>query len=222
LDVHKATITVAVAVESGPPTVFGTIADEPAARKVVRQLGREARLVAAYEAGPTGYALHRELTRLGVECTVAAPSLIPVRPGDRRIKTDSRDALALARLLRNGDLTAVWVPDPVHEALRDLVRARYDAKDDLQRARHRLAKFLLRQGGLLAAGGQGLVGTPPRLVEPAQLQPAKPQAASTRRSRRPGPSPGSGGGGRRGASTAPSLPTATPPARRVRAPARCR
>jgi transposase len=147
LDVHKATITVAVAEESGPATVYGTIANEPGAvRKLVRQLGREARLVAAYEAGPTGYALHRELTRLGVECTVAAPSLIPVRPGDRRIKTDSRDALALARLLRNGDLTPVWVPDPEHEALRDLVRTRYDAKDDLRRARHRLAKFLLRRG----------------------------------------------------------------------------
>src|SRR5207253_9776889 len=127
--------------------VVGTIANEVAAvRRMVRQLGRGARLVAAYEAGPTGYALQRELTRLGVECTVAAPSLIPVRPGDRRIKTDTRDALALARLLRNGDLTAVWVPDPEHEALRDLVRARYDAKDDLRRARHRLAKFLLRQG----------------------------------------------------------------------------
>lgn len=153
LDVHKATITVAVAEESGPPTVFGTIANEPAAvRKLVRQLSREAKLVAAYEAGPTGYALHRELTRLGVECTVAAPSLIPIRPGDRRIKTDTRDALGLARLLRNGDLTPVWVPDPEHEALRDLVRARYDAKDDLRRARHRLSKFLLRQGVCAPAG----------------------------------------------------------------------
>ena len=101
LDVHKATITVAVAEESGPPTVYGTIANEAAeVRKLVRRLGRDARLAAAYEAGPTGYALHRELTRLGVECTVAAPSLIPVRPGDRRIKTDSRDAIGLARLLR--------------------------------------------------------------------------------------------------------------------------
>jgi integrase len=75
MDVHKATIMAAVAEESGPPTVYGTIANEPAAvRKLVKQLGREARLVAAYEAGPTGYALHRGLTRLGVECTVAAPS----------------------------------------------------------------------------------------------------------------------------------------------------
>src|SRR5690242_19643737 len=108
LNVLQATITVAVAEESGPPTVFGTIANEPGAvRKLVRQLGRGARLVAAYEAGPTGYALHRGLTGLGVECTEAAPSLIPVRPGDRRIKTDARDALGLARLLRNGDLTPV-------------------------------------------------------------------------------------------------------------------
>jgi transposase len=82
---------------------------------------------------------------------VVAPGLIPIRPGDRRVKTDTRDALGLARLLRSGDLTPIWVPDSEHEALRDLVRARYDAKDDLRRARHRLSKFLLRQG----------VGSPP-------------------------------------------------------------
>ncbi len=138
LDVHKATITVAMAEESGPPTVFGAIANEAAAvRRLVSQLGREARLVAAYEAGPTGYVLHRQLTRLGVDCMVVAPSLIPVRPGDRRVKTDTRDAVGLARLLRSGDLTPIWIPDPEHEALRDLVRARYDAMDDLRRARHR-------------------------------------------------------------------------------------
>ncbi len=153
LDVHKATITVAVAEASGPPTAFGTIANEVGAvRRLVRQLGREAKLVAAYEAGPTGYALHRELTRLGVECMVVAPGLIPIRPGDRRVKTDTRDALGLARLLRSGDLTPIWVPDSEHEALRDLVRARYDGKDDLRRARHRLSKFLLRQGICSPAG----------------------------------------------------------------------
>ena len=154
LDVHKATITVAVAeATSGPSTVFGTIANEVGAvRRMVKQLGREAKLVAAYEAGPTGYALHRELSRLGVECMVVAPGLIPIRPGDRRVKTDTRDALGLARLLRSGDLTPIWVPDSEHEALRDLVRARYDAKDDLRRARHRLSKFLLRQGICPPAG----------------------------------------------------------------------
>ncbi|EQD40805.1 transposase IS116/IS110/IS902 family protein, partial [mine drainage metagenome] len=88
---------------------------------------------------------HRQLTTLGVVCQVIAPSLIPTRAGDR-VKTDRRDALKLARLLRSGDLTAVWVPDPAHEALRNLVRARADAKADELRAKHRLSKFLLRQG----------------------------------------------------------------------------
>jgi transposase len=99
----------------------------------------------AYEAGPTGYGLHRQLSILGIECLVVAPSLIPVRPGDK-VKTDRRDALKLARLLRSGDLTPVWVPDRGHEALRNLVRARAHAKIDQLRAKHRLSKFLLRQG----------------------------------------------------------------------------
>jgi transposase len=111
---------------------------------MVRLGGPAVRLRVAYEAGPTGYALHRQLTRLGIDCVVVAPSLIPVRPGDR-VKTDRRDALKLARLLRSGDLTAVWVPDQEQEALRNLVRARADAKVDELRARHRLSKFLLRQ-----------------------------------------------------------------------------
>ena len=146
LDVHKATIAVAVAEESGPPTLYGTIANDPSSvRKLVQQLGREGKLVVAYEAGPTGYTLHRQLTDLQIECQVIAPSLVPRRAGDR-VKTDNRDALALARLLRSGDLTPVWVPDGEHEALRDLVRSRFDAKTDLLRARHRLSKFLLRHG----------------------------------------------------------------------------
>jgi transposase len=153
LDVHKATIAVAVAEASGPPTLFGTIANEPSeVRKVVARLGRDARLMAVYEAGPTGYDLHRQLTSLGVETVVAAPSLTPIRPGDR-IKTDNRDALSLARLLRSGDLAPVWVPDPEHEALRDLVRAREDAKAALMRERHHLSKFLLRQGVHAPRGG---------------------------------------------------------------------
>jgi transposase len=90
--------------------------------------GADVRQHVAYEAGPSDYALHRQLKALGIECIVAAPSLIPVRPGDK-VKTDRRDALKLARLLRSGDLTAVWVPDQEHEALRSLVRARADAKD---------------------------------------------------------------------------------------------
>src|SRR5262249_39083180 len=85
------------------------------------------------------------LVKLGVECLVVAPSLIPKRAGDR-VKTDRRDALKLARLLRSGDLTPIWVPDEAHEALRNLVRSRADAKADELRAKHRLSKFLLRQG----------------------------------------------------------------------------
>jgi transposase len=147
LDVHKDTISVAVAeMGDAPPSLYGTIAnDAGTVRKLVRRLGREARLKSAHEAGPTGYDLHRQLTALGVENLVAAPSLIPRRPGDR-VKTDARDAQALARLLRSGDLTPVWVPSPEEEALRDLVRARFDAKADVLRAKHRLSKFLLRQG----------------------------------------------------------------------------
>jgi transposase len=147
LDVHSATISVAVADGSERPSSYGRIANDPAAvRKLMARLGGpDVRLRVAYEAGPTGYALHRQLTALGIECMVVAPSLIPMRPGDK-VKTDRRDALKLARLLRSGDLTPVWVPDEAHEALRNLVRARADAKVDELRARHRLSKFLLRQG----------------------------------------------------------------------------
>lgn len=146
MDVHKATITVALAEAGGQPVVYGTIVNDPGAvRKLARQLGREAKLVVAYEAGPTGYALQRQLTELGVDCSVVAPSLIPRRSGDR-VKTDNRDAITLARLLRSGDLTPVWVPGEADEALRDLVRARFDAKADVLRAKHRLSKLLLRRG----------------------------------------------------------------------------
>jgi transposase len=147
LDVHRANIAVAIAEEGGAPTSYGNIANDPSAiRKLMTRLGSpEIELRVAYEAGPTGYALHRQLAKMGIECLVVAPSLIPKRPGDK-VKTDRRDALKLARLLRSGDLTPVWVPDEAHEALRNLVRARADAKADQLRAKHRLSKFLLRQG----------------------------------------------------------------------------
>ena len=146
LDVHKATIAVAVADAFGDPEDHSQIANDPSAvRRLMQRLGEpDLHLQVAYEAGPTGYALHRQLTAMGIACVVVAPSLIPVKPGDR-IKTDQRDAAKLARLLRSGDLTPVWVPDEAHEALRDLVRARDDAKVDLLRAKHRLGKFLLRR-----------------------------------------------------------------------------
>lgn len=144
LDVHAETIAVAVA-EPGRGEVrsLGIIPNEPAAlRKLIQKLGKK-NLRACYEAGPTGFALYWQLTELGVECDVIAPTLIPKKPGER-IKTDRRDALKLARCFRAGDLTAVWVPDQAHEALRDLVRAREAAKYDQHRARQRLSKFLLR------------------------------------------------------------------------------
>jgi transposase len=113
--------------------------------KLIKKLGKPGQLRVCYEAGPTGYVLYWQLTKLGVHCEVVAPTLIPVKPGDR-VKTDRRDAEKLARCYRAGDLTAVWVPDAAHEALRDLVRAREAAKADQLRARNRLSKFLLRQG----------------------------------------------------------------------------
>lgn len=147
LDVHAATIAVAVAEgRSGEVRSLGAIPNrEESIRKMLRKLGPADQLRTCYEAGPTGYALYWQLAELGVECQVVAPTLIPVKAGDR-VKTDRRDAEKLARLYRAGELTAVWVPDRSHEALRDLVRAREDAKQDQTRARHRLSKFLLRHG----------------------------------------------------------------------------
>ncbi len=113
--------------------------------KLVGRLGHPQQLLACFEAGPCGYGLYRQLMALGVACVVVAPSPVPVRPGER-VKTDRRDAVKLATLLRSGERTAVYVPDEREEALRDRARAREDAKQDETRARHRLTKFLLRQG----------------------------------------------------------------------------
>lgn len=146
LDVHAETIAVAIAEPDGEVRSLGIIPNrEEAIRKLVRKLGPVKDLRACYEAGPTGYVLYWQLTALGVKCEVVAPTLVPVRAGDR-VKTDRRDAVKLARSYRAGDLTAVWVPDESSEALRDLVRAREAAKQDQLRARHRLSKFLLRHG----------------------------------------------------------------------------
>lgn len=146
LDVHADTIAVAVAEPSGEVRALGTIPNTPeAVRRLVKKLAPAEQLRVCYEAGPTGYVLYWQLTQLGVACEVVAPTLVPVKPGDR-VKTDQRDAEKLARSYRSGDLTPVWVPDAAHEALRDLVRAREAAKKDQLRARHRLGKFLLRHG----------------------------------------------------------------------------
>jgi transposase len=154
LDVHADTIAVAVAEPGGEVRSLGIIPNEPTAvAKLIRKLGAREQLRACYEAGPCGYVLYWQLTKLGVPCDVVAPTLVPTKPGDR-IKTDRRDAEKLARCHRAGDLTAVWVPDAAHEALRDLVRAREAAKADQLRARHRVSKFLLRHGIRPAAGAK--------------------------------------------------------------------
>ena len=146
MDVHAETIAVAVAEQDGEVRSLGVLPNrEDAVRKLVRKLGPVEDLRFCYEAGPTGYALYWQLAKMGARCAVVAPTLVPVKAGDR-VKTDRRDALKLARNHRAGELTAVWVPDAEHEALRDVVRAREAAKKDQLRARHRLNKFLLRHG----------------------------------------------------------------------------
>lgn len=149
LDVHKATISVAVArgERGGEVRHWGTVphrADH--VRRLVEKLAAGGgRLLFCYEAGPCGYGLHRQLVEMGHDCIVVAPSLIPVKSGDR-VKTDRRDAVMLAKLHRAGELTAVWVPDAAHEAMRDLVRARATAMKVLGKARQHLQGFLLRHG----------------------------------------------------------------------------
>jgi len=147
LDVHADTIAAAYADDGrdGEVRALGIIPNEPAAiRRLVQKLGVH-RLRVCYVAGPTGYALYWQLAQLGIACDVVAPTLIPMKAGER-VKTDRRDAVKLARCHRAGELTAVWVPDQAHEALRDLVRAREAATEDRHRARQRLGKFLLRLG----------------------------------------------------------------------------
>jgi len=152
MDVHAATIAVAVVEGRGMPRSLGEIPNRPEAiRRLIGKLGEPSRLRVCYEAGPTGYVLYWQLTKLGVHCEVVAPSLVPVKAGDR-VKTDRRDAEKLARAYRSGDLTAVFVPSAEHEALRDLVRAREAAKTDELRARNRLGKYLLRNGQYAPSG----------------------------------------------------------------------
>src|SRR5580700_10345027 len=152
LDVHAETIAVAIAEPDGEVRSLGTIANRTESiRKLLKKLGPVEQLKACYEAGPTGYVLYWQLAELGVRCEVIAPTLVPMKAGDR-VKTDRRDAERLARSYRSGDLTPVWVPNEGSEALRDLVRTREAAKQDQLRARHRLSKFLLRTGRRPALG----------------------------------------------------------------------
>jgi transposase len=133
--------------DGGEVRYLGEIANtSEAIEKLVKQLRKGgATLSFCYEAGPCGYGIHRQLTDLGWECQVVAPSLIPKKAGDR-VKTDRRDSLMLARLHRAGELTAVWVPDGAQEALRDLTRAREDMTHLQRQAKQRLQAFLLRHG----------------------------------------------------------------------------
>ncbi len=149
MDVHKKTITIATIDEGREelPRIYGTIANElDALDKFCRKMVSNAsRLYFVYEAGPCGYGIYRHLSRKGFDCMVAAPSMIPKKSGDR-IKNDHRDATMLARLHRAGELTAVYVPDALDEAMRDLTRAREDAVSGTRKAKQRLNAFLLRNG----------------------------------------------------------------------------
>ena len=151
LDVHKDSITIAIAEpgSKGEIRPFGTLTNDlgrlERALIRIRQAHPVAQLEVAYEAGPCGFGIARRLKQLKVPCLVAAPSLIPKQPGSP-FKTDKRDARTIARLLRAGELTAVYIPEPTDEAIRDLCRARTDATDDMRRCRLRLKAFLLRHG----------------------------------------------------------------------------
>ena len=140
-------VAIAEAGRAGEVRFLGEIENTAAATaKLVRKLAAKyQRLTFCYEAGPTGYGLYRQIRSLGHDCAVVAPSLVPKKPGDR-VKTNRRDALGLVKLLRAGELTAVWVPDEHHEAMRDLTRARGAAVEDLRRKRQQVSSFLLRQG----------------------------------------------------------------------------
>ena len=153
LDVHKDSIVIAVA-EQGRDSArdLGSFpSDWNSLHKQLRKLAKGFTLKLCYEAGPTGFELHRRLVEAGFDNQVVAPSLIPRKPGER-IKTDRRDARKLARCLRAGDLTSVYVPDEETEALRDLERARDAAKKAETTCKHQLGKFLLRQGRRFGGG----------------------------------------------------------------------
>lgn len=154
LDTHADTIAVAVADAcGGKPRYYGEIPNCPASvAKLAKKLSPDGEVVSfCYEAGPCGYGVYHQLTELGHACDVVAPSLIPMKPGDR-VKTDRRDALQLSRLQRAGELTSVWVPGLEQEAIRDLTRAREDLVSMERRAKQRLGAFLLRHGKVYTAG----------------------------------------------------------------------
>jgi transposase len=172
LDVHKDTISVGI-LRPGfeRPDVEKIAHDEESVRRLLARFPDPRRLRACYEAGPTGYGLHRLLVSVGVRCDVIAPSLIPKAPGDK-VKTDKRDCRRLARLHRAGELVAIRVPTPLEEAVRDLCRTRGDMVEDLTRARNRLTKFLLRHGRVWRDGSNWT---------PSNTTPGWPPRPSTRK-----------------------------------------
>lgn len=163
LDVHKATISVAVAQgeRGGEVRHWGTVPHRPDhVRKLAEKLtAGGGRLHFCYEAGPCGYGLYCQLAEMGHDCIVVASSLIPVKAGDR-VKTDRRDAVMLAKLHRAGELTAVWVPDAAHEPMRDLVRARATAIRVVGKAVNTCRAFCCAMGGSIPArrAGRGHIG----------------------------------------------------------------
>jgi transposase len=152
MDVSKDSIAVAILDPDRDVAVTEKIPSDPeSVRRLIKRMGRPSGIWACYEAGPTGYDLYRLLTSMKVRCDVVAPSLVPKGRGDR-VKTDKRDSRRLAGLHRAGELTAIGVPDPAQEAVRDLCRTRGDMVEDLTRARNRLTKFLLRHSMIYRGG----------------------------------------------------------------------
>ncbi len=148
IDVAKLRNAVAVADagRDGEVRFLGEVdAGDESMRRIIRKIASGKKAHFCYEAGPTGYGLHRLITSMGHDCTVVAPSLIPRKPGDR-VKTNRRDAMALARLLRADELTSVWVPDAAHEAMRDLVRARSSAVTTRRVQQQQIGAFMLKHG----------------------------------------------------------------------------
>src|SRR3954447_14032067 len=169
LDVHKFSIVAAtLPPEGGSPEVQQIETTAAAIRRFIARLGGPEGLAVCYEAGPGGYDLLRLLGRIGAACDVVAPSLVPVRPGDR-VKTDRRDAKKLVRLFRAGELRFVAPPSPEHEGLRDLVRCRDDVRRARTAARHQLAKRLLRHGRIYREQ-DGLDASAPGVVRRQTLE----------------------------------------------------
>ena len=142
---HNVVAVLTPGVKKEEAIVFKAANNTQGTKRLIKRIQQEApgQIVACYEAGPCGYGLQRHLESAGIRCPVVAPSLVPVKPGER-IKTNRRDAKKLAQHLRSGDLTEVHPPSEAEEAVRDLCRCRESARGDLTRSRHRLSKLLLR------------------------------------------------------------------------------